>query len=438
MSKSKKNRIISGGQVNKQPGQTIILTTPQRGNLDLGVYMNAIRAFDAIDWPRRAKLLDLYSDVEMDTHIESVLLKLMSAIFSTPIVFRRDGKIDEQVQEYINSPWFLDFVIEAFRDEWVGVGGSLFQFYRDGDWIKYELVPRKHVNALNRTILRNQSDTTGESWDNYSDLLYVGNPRQIGRMAKLAFWAILKRNDVADWANFAEVFAQPMREGTYDSFSPGAREKLINDILALGSAPVYIHPDGTSIKLVESTQKSGTVDVYERLARFCNAEISKGALANTLTTEAGEKGTQALGTVHQDGEQDVAFFIKRRLLNILNWEVTDIWANLGLDTRGGHFSFEPVKKKDPAKQIDIDCKLYNQIGLPMEHEYFYETYGVPKPDNYDDLKKEMDARHAPIVPPPAEDPAKELEPTPAPQSKTVKDRLTSFFVRAPKRGALKW
>ncbi len=439
----KKEPITSGGHTNKQPGQTIILTTPKRGGLDLAVYMNAIRAFDAIERPRRVRLLDMYDDVEMDTHVESVMLKLKAAIFSTPIVFRRDGKIDEKIQEHINSPWFLDFLIDCFEDEWKGVGGSLFQFYRDGDWLSYKLIPRKHVDAINQTILRNQSDSTGLSWDNYADLLYIGHPRQIGRMAKLAFWVILKRNDVSDWANFAEIFGQPMREGTYDQWNDDARQKLIADITALGSAPVFIHPEGTNIRLLESSQKSGTADVYERLAKFSNAEISKGVLGNTLTTEAGEKGTQALGTVHQDGEQDVAFFIKRRLLNILNWEVTDIWADLGLDTRGGVFSFEPVRQKDPSKQIEIDCKLHNDIGLPMSHDYFYEVYGVPKPDNYEELLKQIEARKSIVqLPTPAPNP----EPTPEPDDtdpprkdgKTFKDRITGFFVRAPKKGALGW
>ncbi len=440
-----KKLITSGGQVNKQPGQTIILTTPKRGGLDLSVYMNAIRGFDCVDWPRRVRLLDMYEDVEMDTHVESVMLKLMAAIFSTPIVFRRSGKIDDRVQEYINSPWFLDFMIDAFKDEWKGAGGSLFQFYRDGDWIKYELTPRKHVNAINRTILRNQTDTIGQSWDNFSDLLYIGHPRQIGRMAKLAFWVILKRNDVSDWANFAEIFGQPMREGTYDRWDDDARVKLIEDITALGSAPVFIHPEGTNIKLVEASQKSGTADVYERLAAFCNAEISKGVLANTLTTEAGDRGARSLGEVHREGEQDVAFFIKRRLLNILNWDVTDIWANLGLDTRGGEFSFEPVKKKDPSKQIDIDCKLYNDIGLPMSHDYFYEEYGIQKPDNYDELVAEAEARKVPALPPaPVSDPEPSPDPGPDPadpprkKGKTLKDCVNGFFVRAPGRGALDW
>lgn len=90
--------------------------------------------------------------------------------------------------------------------------------------------------AINRTILCNQTDLTGESWDDFSDLLYVGNPRQIGHLAVAAFWVILKRNNVADWAELGEIFGRPIREGTYDAWDDKAREKLIDDIYNMGGA----------------------------------------------------------------------------------------------------------------------------------------------------------------------------------------------------------
>ena len=93
------------------------------------------------------------------------------------------------MQEHIDSPWFNRFIEDLINDEWEGVGGSLFQFFLDDKgWIDYNLIPRKHVDAINRTILCNQTDLTGESWDDFSDLLYVGNPRQIGHLAVAAFW----------------------------------------------------------------------------------------------------------------------------------------------------------------------------------------------------------------------------------------------------------
>ena len=47
--------------------------------------MDSIRQAELIDWPRRAKLIDLYADVMLDGHLFSVLRKQKAAILSTPI-----------------------------------------------------------------------------------------------------------------------------------------------------------------------------------------------------------------------------------------------------------------------------------------------------------------------------------------------------------------
>lgn len=425
----------------RQPSQTIVLQPTRRGGLDVAIYMDSIRHAEIIDYPRRAKLIDLYDDVLLDSHLFAVLRKQKAAILSTPIQFLRKGEVDEAMQEHIDSPWFGHFIEDLIDDEWLGVGGSLFQFYLDDKgWVNYNLIPRKHVDPVQRVILRNQSDITGESWDNFSDLLYVGDPRQLGNLAVAAFWVILKRNNVADWAELAEIFGRPVREGTYDAWDDRAREKLVEDIYNMGGAGVIVHPDGTNINLLQPGTVSASGDLYERFSTFCNNEISKAVNGNTLTTEAGDTGTQALGTVQQEGEVDITFFIKRRVLDILNYEVTDIFASMGINTTGGKFAFVPPKKKDLTAQINIDCRLHNEMGLPFDDDYLYETYGVRKPKNYEALKAEasydIDDNEDED-----ETPDKEEDEEPSPDEKerktedkkkrSIKERVRDFFFRAP-------
>lgn len=439
----KSKHITTGGSIGRTPTQTIVLQPTRRGGLDVSAYMDAIRKAELIDYPRRKKLIDLYKDVKIDGHLFSVLRKQKAAILSTPIQFLKNGKPDEQMQEHINSPWFNHFIEDLIDSEWEGVGGSLFQFYREKNgWIHYDLVPREHVDPIKRLILRYPTDITGESWDEFSDLLYIGNPRQIGDLAVCAFWVILKRNNVSDWAEFAEIFGRPIREGTYDAWDDKAREKLIDDIYNMGGAGVIIHPDGTKINLIQSGNVSGAGDMYNGLATFCNNEISKAVNGNTLTTEAGDKGTQALGTVQQEGEVDITFFIKRRILDILNYEVTDIFASMGINTSGGKFAFVPPQKKDLSKQIDIDCRLKQDLGLPMDDDYLYEKYGVKKPDNYNELKAQMASPKGVENQKGNEDPDDDGAEgsgtddnnhgkTKSKKGHTIMDRIRGFFAKAP-------
>ncbi len=437
MKKNRKQRITAGGSIGRLPAQTIVLQPTRRGGLDVGRYMEAIRQAEAIDWPRRVKLIDLYEDVLLDSHLFAVLRKQKAAVLASAIQFTRNGKVDEQMQQHIDSPWFGRFVADLIDGEWKGVGGSLFQFHLDEKgWIDYTLVPRKHVDAVNRTIRRNQNDLTGTAWDEFSDLLYVGDPRQIGDLAVAAFWVILKRNNVADWAELAEIFGRPVREGVYDGWDEEARERLVEDIYNMAGLGVFIHPEGTKINLIEPGNVSASGALYEAFSTFCNNEISKAVNGNTLTTEAGDKGTQALGTVQQEGEVDIAFFIKRRILDILNYEVTDVFASMGIDTAGGRFTFVPPKKKDPEKRVAVICRLKNEAGLPIGDDYLYEEFGIPKPDNYDELKaaqRPAAAAVAAAAEQPAEEEGKDQRETADPETNDRKfiDRLRDFFGRAP-------
>lgn len=441
MAQDETKRITSGGNIGRTPTQTIVLQPTRRGGLDVSAYMDSIRRAELIDYPRRVKLIDLYADVMIDSHLFSVRRKQKAAILSTPIQFLRNGEADERMQAHIKSPWFGRFVEDLIDDEWEGVGGSLFQFYREKNgWIGYELIPRKHVDPINRTILRNQTDLVGESWDEFSDLLYIGDPRQIGSLAVPAFWVILKRNNVADWAELGEIFGRPIREGTYDAWDDAARAKLVEDIASMGGAGVIIHPDGTKINLIQPANISSSGDLYEGFSTFCNNEISKAVNGNTLTTEAGDKGTQALGTVQQEGEVDIAFFIKQRILNILNYEVTDVFASMGIDTRGGEFAFVPPKKKDQKQQAEIICKLKREAGLPIGDDYLYEEFGIPKPENYEELKAEQRAARQSLsaAAPTPDDPQKgkkgRRDDDPEAderKSRSIRDTLRRFFGLAP-------
>lgn len=444
MARNKKNkRITAGGHVGMNQNQTIILTATRRGGLDVGVYMDAIRKAEVIDYPMRARLCDLYEDVKLDSHLFSVLRKQKAAVLSTPIQFMRNGKVDESMSDHIKSPWFTKFLGDLIDHDWEGVGGSLFQFWRDEKgWVHYDLIPRKHVDAINRTILRNQTDLVGTSWDEFDDLLYIGDPRQIGNLAVAAFWVILKRNNVGDWADFAEIFGRPIREGTYDAWDENARQKLLNDIAEMGGAAVIVHPDGTKVNLIETGTVGGAGDLYERLGTYCNNEISKTVTGNTLTTEAGDKGTQALGTVQKEGEEDINFFVKLNILNILNYEMTDIFAHLGINTEGGEFFFVPPKSKNSQEKVNVLKTLRNDLMLPIDDEYLYEEFGIPKPKDYESMKEDLVRAHTvPALttgdddPDDDGDPADGQDPVKRKNGKEGKkanaiDRMARFFVRA--------
>lgn len=444
--KKNKNKpgIITVGGNFMAPGQkkpnVIVLTQPKRFGLDIADYMSAIRAAENVDFSRRYKLYDLYSDILMDTHLTCVIEKRKNAVLCSDIEFQVNGKPDETVNEQIRSPWFNKLIGDIIDARFWGF--SLCQFYKEGEWVDYDLVPRKHVDPIKKLILRHQTDVTGLPWDKYTDLLFIGSPSDLGLLAKAAPWVIYKRNTTGDWSQFSEIFGMPIQEYIYDSDDEESRQRAMEDAANTGSLAQFFHAKDTEFKLTEAGNKTGSADVYERLCERCNNEISKLVLGNTLTTESSENGTQALGTVHKKVEDKVAQADKNYVLNVLNYDMSDIFARMGINTAGGVFCFPEKKEIDSTTKLNIITTLKSNFNLPVSDDYLYEEFGVEKPDNYEQIKKEREEQPPHNnIPVQASETKEEKDPEPTTaQKKSFRNWIASFFGKAPSDGgaALDW
>ena len=436
----KKNIITTGGNI-PLPGQkhpsTIVLTQPRRFGIDISTYMAALTAAENVDFSQRSKLYDLYEDILMDPHLSSVISKRKSSVLCSYIEFRRNDKPDKKINEQLRSPWFLRFIGDI--EDVIMKGNTLVQFGRNPKtgWIDYTIIPRKHYDPVRRLILCRQHDITGISWDEFDDLLFIGEPRSLGELAKAAPWVIYKRNSTADWAQFAEIFGMPMRKYTYDPGDEEALEQLKENDENQGSAASWFLPEGCNMELVESGNKTGSSDLYKTLVDTCNNEISKLILGNTLTTEATDKGTQALGTVHNKVEERITKSDRNFILNVLNYDMTDIFLNLGINTEGGEFCYAEPKMTDPATKMNLFTQA-SSLGLEISKNQMYDELGLERPQNEEDTVK----RRTPDFLLPQKEQEEEKEDKVSsrkpdkPDSQTTrkhsfKNWLNSFFAKAP-------
>ena len=445
MSKKNKRITISGNipRLNQKQPAIIRLTQPKRFNIDTSDFMAAIHAAENVDYAQRTKLYDLYTDILLDAHLSSVIDKRKNAVLSSSVEFQRNGKPDDAINEQILSPWFYRCVSDILDARFWGF--SLLQFYKNNEWIDYDLVPRKHVEPIRKLILSRQTDIQGISWDEFSDLLFVGRDADLGLLAKAAPWVIYKRNTTADWAQFSEVFGMPIQEYIYDTDDEDARERALQDANSIGSLATFIHGKDTELQLREAGNKTGSADVYERLVERCNSEISKLILGNTLTTESSDNGTQARGTVHKKVEESVAKADREYVLKVLNYDMTDIFARMGINTSGGKFCFPEKKDVDPNTEMSVLAQLHTTFSLPIDDDYLYEKFGIEKPKDYDQQKQqqveEKKAREEKL-----KQQTEEEDPDGTTQTSKgkgqisrFKNRLHSFFVKAPENGArLDW
>lgn len=131
MSRKKKNKISVGGNI-PRPGQsaptTIVLTQPKRFGIDIADFTASVKAMENVDYSRRYKLYDMYSDILMDAHLASVIEKRVLAVISSDIEFRRNGKPDESINEQIRSPWFRQSIRDILNAQFWGFSLAEFKF----------------------------------------------------------------------------------------------------------------------------------------------------------------------------------------------------------------------------------------------------------------------------------------------------------------------
>ena len=428
----KKNKQITQGGMTLRHEPDILLQMPELFHFDLAAYMSAINAATSIDYSHRVKLYDMYESAMLDLHLSGVLDKRIRAVRRLPIEFQRDGEPDERINEQIASPWFKDFRRDLLMSHFWGF--SLFQFYTDDAGnIQYTLVPRKHYNPIRREVLKFQGDQTGRPVDEFPGLLFVGSERGLGIFAELLPAVLYKRGNMADWARFCNIFGLPIREYTYDAGDEEARRRLLADARRQGTNAVYIHPRESSLNLIESGNKSGSSELYRTFTEYWNSQISIRVLGNTLTTDAKETGTQALGTVHKEEEGSMNDEDREFILDILNYEMTEIFTALGYNTTGGKFVYAKQDRIDPTQQVDILQKLHT-MGLPMDDDYLYETFGVRKPENYEAIKAEKEAQKAAIQAALQQPKGEEKEDDEKqPKDEPPKNWMKRFFGRAPRK-----
>lgn len=442
MNRKKKNspkqgKIIQGGmlvpQGTRQPD--IVLQMPEIFMFDMNAYMQSVKAARGIDFSNRARLYDMYDSASLDLHLSGVIAKRMRGVTKIPIEFRRNGVPDDAINNQIKSPWFKQLRKDLVMSEFWGF--TLVQFYLNEEGnIRYDLINRKHYDPIHRKLLKYQGSMDGVPIDDFPDMLFVGSERDLGIYAELLPAVLYKRGDMSDWAQFCNIFGMPIREYTYDAGDEDARRRVIADARRQGANAAYIHPKESELKLVEAGNKTGSSDLYRTFAEYWDSKMSIRVLGNTLTTDAKSTGTQALGSVHKEEEDEMNSDDRDFILDILNYDMRPVFASLGFNVEGGEFVYAKKDKINPAQQIDIVQKL-SSMGLPIDDDYLYETFCVAKPDNYKQLKEEKEAAKAAFreqlgLQVNDDDKKKQDKNT---DKTAFKQHLKSFFGLAPDKGA---
>ncbi len=345
--------------------------------------------------PRRVLLYDLYEDLLLDGHLASIITKRTMAVNNSPLMFVSNKKSVDEITDLQNKMWFETMLTELMNAKFWG--HTLLEFsYDKGGELTCELVPRKNVEQRDGLILPDQYSPLGFPYRDDKArapwLLEYGNPKDHGLLLPAAQYVIYKRGNFGDWAQYAEIFGMPWKIAKYDSWDEKQRQDLENALDAAGSAANILIPNGTELSLEHSPGNSDG-SLYEKLKDACDEALSVLVLGQTMTTKDTKGSGYAQGKIHATVEQDIHLCDRRYITRILNDMLNPLLILHGFPVADGKWVYMEEDDIDvQTKKIVIDMQVAQQV--PVDDDYFYETYSIPKPANYAELKANKEASRA--------------------------------------------
>ncbi len=207
-----------------------------------------------------------------------------------------------------------------------------------------------------------------------------GSPTRAGVLRVVSWMYLFKNYAVKDWLAFSEVYGMPIRIGKYEpGTSQADKEALMQALRSIGADGAGIVSNQTSIEFIESGRTEGLL--YDRLAKFCNGEISKAILGQTLTTEVGDSGSRALGDTHNLVRHDLLEADSKALEKTLRRDLIRplVEFNLGADVAIPYFKLAYESPEDLVQEATKYQTLIG-LGLPVSEEHLYEKFGIPTPE----------------------------------------------------------
>lgn len=345
------------------------------------------------------KGLKLYDEIDRDPHAGAVLQSRYLAVTGRPweILPGDDSAKAKEVAATVKAALegcnFAQFCQELMQAVLFGYyGGEVMWTVRDGRIVPEKLRakhPRRFVFSMDRELrlLTPENMISGEEVPPRKFIVFTygssDNPYGSGLGRKLWWPVWFKKNAIRFWLVFLEKYGTPTAVGKYP---PGTdktqQEALLEALEAIQSEAGVKIPETMTIDLLEAT-RGGKV-THQSLCDYMDRQISKAVLSQTASTE-GTPGKLGNEETQNEVRDDIIVADSGLLAECLNetlvrWIADYNHPNLTVYPR---LNIKAGAERDLNDLIARDEKLVTSIGLPVDADYFYQTYGVPAPTGKD-------------------------------------------------------
>lgn len=369
----------------------LVIVAPNRAQKDLQDFRAALQAAESVYCPNRTQLYDLYSAVVLDGHLCGIMNKRMEYVLNKKLyALDKNGKEAEAYFDLFGKNEWRELIKTLLEVRFWGLSGLEFI---PGEELDFVPIPRKHIKLDKKRISKTQMLMDEESGIDYADLPNVwvlGKENDFGILLQCSPYALWKRGNLGDWAQFIEIFGQPQRVARYDGYDKQTKIELRKALEESGSSMAIMIPKQAELEIMDGKTSNANGELQDKFRQACNDEMSVIVLGNTETTTSSKSSGYAQSKTQSEEQDEINKSDLAFVASLLNSKrFLQILKSYGYPTDGVSFKFEDEKDIEYlTSRIEVDMKLASLV--PMDDDYFYDMYDVPKPANYDQLKKEKE------------------------------------------------
>ena len=397
-------------------------------------WWDALQQAESVYFPNRSALYDIFSTVEIDGTYVGIINKRIMNTTNKKMYFKKDDVKVDACDDLANSEVFKKLRWDRFTEVTHGLTG--FEFI-PGPKFEYKVIPNKHLNPVLKRITKDEWGTDGLPYEGVWNIIVRGERFDFGLLTMIAPYALWKKGNMGDWAQYIEIFGQPFLFFTYDAHDEKTKIALDEMMRNMGGGTKMTIPKQVEPNMQDGKQNNGDGQLQNIFRVACNEEMKLIVLGVTETSGSSQSSGYAQAKEHGEQQDQVTIDDMEDELHFFNSdEFLAIQKSYGFPADGKWCHEEEIDLVKVGKQVDIVLKVKAQV--PVDDDYIYEITGIPKPTNYNQMKKQMDEERKASLQSTVNGPQKKNDKPKtknnkltADEERTFWDKVKSFFVVAP-------
>jgi hypothetical protein len=347
-----------------------------RTRQDILTWRLALSTAENVHNPNRIELYRGYQDCLLDAHVKTVIDQRHAEVLAKPfeVVDAEGVPLEEWTNKFNRNAMQVLYKQMLTSIEW---GFTLVQLcgIEDDTFVDTKVVPREYVKPEQGIVAEYPSNNVGVSFTEgkYSAwTIPVGEVKDLGLFLTIMPLYIYKKNSVGSWAEYNELFGEPMR--VMKSDVTNEREAKLDQLAQMGRAPYALISHDEELELHEASTGTG-YKTYEDYNNFLDAQISKCVLGQTMTTDSGSSRSQSethAETLNVRTVQDT-WFLEATVNDVLMPKMKALGVAIPDGARFKVVDKEKVSNDEKFKRI-IELK---KAGFNVPKEWITEEFNIP-------------------------------------------------------------